>query len=161
LRKLSSLETVEYLLETLREAQEVMGHTSKGPTGDPLPPMMSELWHQGSYRKLEDLLERMAVERQTQFVHVRARYLSATDKVADVKVVRTSKGVHPRLPPYSVARGQVAVSSGDRMGRVAVRVYPPWVRLQKVRLGAQWLADELDQVGGAWLPKEIWESVAS
>lgn len=156
--ELTAQERTEYLLETYREAECVMGKGGGGD-GSGLPPMMSELWHSGSYRKLESLLRTMRDTRPSQYWHVSARYLDAEDKVIEVKVTSRGREKRPILPPYTVTRGVPAFMPGNT-ARVAVRVYSKAVRLEKVRRGVDWLTSELDRQGGVWLPNLLLEAAA-
>jgi len=155
----NSIAATELLLETFNEAREVMGNGTGRGDGIRVP-LMSQLWHQGSYRRLEELLPVLKAEHPPEWWHVTQRYLAATDTVIEVRAVRTQKGFHPVLPPNTVARGAPAVRAGYPTARIAVRVFNKRVNQERVRGGVSWLAKELDRAGGVWLPKEILEAAA-
>lgn len=152
---------MEFLLETFNEAQQsALGARDGQGGGEGSLPLMSELWHHGSYARLEKLLSQMKSERSSQYIHVRMRYLDAQDTVIEARVIRRSiKGAEVRLPPHTVARGQPAIKAGHGTARVAVRRWSPKVRLEKVRRGVDWLTVEMN--GNAFLPREILEVVAA
>ena len=156
---MNSIDATALLLETFNEAREVMGKGEHRGDGVQVP-WMSELWHQGSYRALEECLPILRSELPLNWWHVTQRYLAARDAVIEVKVIRTQKGFHPEMPPNTVARGAPAVRAGYPTARIAARIYSPLVDTERVSRGVQWLATTLDARGGVWLPREILAAAA-
>lgn len=92
-----------------------------------------------SVRELERLLVRMREERRSQWWHVTERYIRCQHVTKDVQVKRKGKN------------GKTATV----IERQCVTVYPPAVRLEKVRRGVKWIADEWQLQSEPMIPSEM------
>lgn len=131
-------EIVTQLLERYVELVDPMqSGNGSGDTGLRLMPAT----YTASVRELERLMQRMRQERRSQWWHVSERYIRAEHVLRDVKVKRRTK--HGKT--VTVVERQVVTS------------YHPGVRLEKVRRGVAWLADEWDarRIGEPMLPRDV------
>jgi hypothetical protein len=143
------IEILEELLRRYGEAQETM---NKGGVGDGDAVTLMPLTWNESYRELERVLKVMRTERRSQWFHVTERYLRCTERVAEVRVVRTKRGPELKLPPHSEL-GAGAPEIAGATARVRLVVWKPEVRMEKVRRGLEYVSAEFR--GEPFLPAEF------
>lgn len=125
------------LLERYGELVDPMVSRDGGGDGVAVPLMPRT--YTRDVRELERLLVRMRSERPSQWWHVSERYLRSSRVTRDVRVRRRGKNG----------------KSAWVIERQVVDVFSPSVRLEKVRRGVRWLADEWGLPLEPMLPREL------
>lgn len=153
-RQLTPQETVTYLLDTLVEVRTVAGRDGNGSDG--LTPLMSRLYHQGSYRRLEDQLRAMRDSLEAHNgVRLRKLWWHLTRWY---------------LCEWRIGTGYRYVAAKNGKGffepvRQRERIVPSICHTRRAKdlrdVGLLVLTDRMVAGGTIWLPEEILEVVAA
>lgn len=135
----------QVIIQLLERWDELVEPGAKlGIAGDGDSPPRMPRTYTPTVRELERLLHRMRDERRSQWWHVTERYMRCRQSLKDVPVKRKGKN------------GKTALV----MERQLVTAYSASVRLEKVRRGIQWLADEWALPHEPFVPDELLVSAA-
>ncbi len=111
------------LLERHTELSDPMQSRDKNGDGEPIP--LNANTYTPSVKELERLMTLMRTQRKSQWWHVTQRYIACVHATKDVRAKRRGKN------------GKTAIVIERRL----IATYHNGVRLEKVRRGVTWLAD--------------------